>query len=128
MASPYTAQFRRSVVDAWRVSNQPLKRFAASFGLSPCTVRTWSRAANDSARAKPGSGLRFARVVAKSRAQSPIDSLLGGALSAEPEASDSLVASGAITLVLGSIRIVVEQGFDPDLLREVVSALSEASR
>jgi len=77
--------------------------FCRQHGLIPCTLSNWLRErkpADVGAGAAPGSPIEFVRVARRGEATSELAILAGGA------------------------RIVVRRGFDPKLLRDVVSALS----
>ena len=94
-------------VAQWKKSGLTAERFAAQEGLKPGTLLWWSSRLRRSVAEKAEVG--FARLI-------PVEEV-------PPQASES----GALEIVLASGRVVrVRPGFDPALLRDVLSVL-EAS-
>lgn len=109
------------LVEAWEASGGTAAAFAAEQGISESSLRWWKtelsrRARKQGARRSPGPGRRrapvaIARVVREG----------------ETPPTATARCEGSIELVLGDTRVVVAPGFDAQLLREVVRALSEPS-
>ena len=107
------------LVDAWEASGGPAAAFAVEQGISESSLRWWKteisrRARKQTSRRSPGPRRRdapvaIARVVREG----------------ETPPAAAARSEGSIELVLGGTRAVVAPGFDPQLLREVVRALSE---
>jgi hypothetical protein len=105
-------------VEAWEASGLTAASFAAEEGVAESSLRWWKtelvrRARKQGARRSPGpgrgaAGVAVARVVREGEAPP--------AASGRPKESIELVLEGA--------RVVVAHGFDAQLLREVVRALS----
>lgn len=95
MRKRYTARQREQLIEAVRTSGEPVAAAAERLGVTASTAYFWMKAAR--ATRQP----QFARLV--------------------PESPTT-----AASLVLGvrGVAIRVEAGFDADLLRAVVSALS----
>ena len=101
------------LVAAWDSSGQSAEAFASARGLVEGTLRWWkaeleSRARGETRRRpprredRPTGAVRLAQVVRR---------------------ASSSVSSGGIVVQVGAARVVVEGGFDPRLLRELVAAL-----
>lgn len=114
------------LVAAWESSGQTAEAFASAHGVTERTLRWWkfelARRANNEPRRRPprrdsasmpGRGVVFAPVVRR------------GARAVEGSRAGSSMSGLAV--VAGGARIVVERGFDGQLLREVVRALEGAS-
>jgi len=109
------------LVDAWEASGQTASSFAAEQGISEASLRWWKtelsrRARKQGARRSPGPGRRTARVAVARVVREG---------EAPPAATER--PKGSIEVVLDGARIVLAPGFDAQLLREVVRALSERS-
>ena len=107
------------LVDAWEASGRTASAFAAEKGIAETSLRWWKtelarRARRQGARRSPGPGRGVARAVSVARVVRQ-----GEAVPAIEER-----ATGSIELVLGGVRLVVSRGFDAQLLRELVRALS----
>ena len=106
------------LVAAWELSGLSAETFASEQGILPTTLKWWKtelgrRARNEVRRRPPhrqskAGGVPLAKVVRP--------------------ASRAIATSrpGAIAVVVGQARVVVEDGFDRRLLREVVRVLEEA--
>lgn len=95
MRRRYTAKQREHLIEAVRKSGEPVKTVATRMGVSVSTAYLWMKGA-------PVPGVpQFARLVPEPRAA---------------------LTSLAVRVGFASIR--VDQGFDAELLRAVVSALS----
>ena len=101
MRRRYTAEERQQFVEQVR-SGATVREVAARLGLNSSLGYRWMQLAGAASSSK---GPRFARLVRASAA-----------------------SVGAITLQVGPVMIRVEAGFDSELLRAVVSALSAGSR
>ena len=99
MRRRYTAEERQRFVDEVRTTGASVKEVAARLGLDTSIGYRWMQAA------RQGSAPKFARLV------------IAGP---RPPA--------AIAIEMGGAVVRVEAGFDSELLREVVAALSAASR
>jgi hypothetical protein len=109
------------LVEAWEASGRTASSFAADQGIAETSLRWWKtelsrRARRQGARRSPGpgrgtTGVAVARVVREGEA---------------PPAPTER-PKGSIELVLDGARVVLAPGFDGQLLREVVRALSERS-
>ena len=95
MRKRYTAQQREHLLETVRTSGEPVQTVAERMGVGVATAYLWTKAARTTKRPQ------FARLVPKPR-----------------EAAASLV------LRVGGAAIRVDRGFDVDLLRAVVAALS----
>ena len=95
MAKRHTARKRAKLIELVRTSGSPVKVVAEGMGISVSTAYLWMR------RAPAAPEPTFARVL---------------------PASSS--AKRRLTVEVGGAVIQLEPGFDPDLLRQVVSALS----
>jgi hypothetical protein len=104
------------LVAAWESSGLSAEAFASEHSIAETTLRWWRtelarRARNEVRRRPPGGkhtpagGVPLAKVV---------------------RPGDSSASSSRVAVVVGRTRILVEQGFDRLLLREVVRALEEA--
>lgn len=102
------------LIAAWDSSGLSAEAFASERGLVEGTLRWWkaeleSRARGETRRRpprredRPVEAVRLARVVR--------------------QASGGSASSGGIVVQVGAARVVVEGGFDPRLLRELVAAL-----
>lgn len=101
------------LVGAWESSGLSAEAFASERGLGAGTLRWWKAELESRARGKtrrrpprredrPAAGkVTLARVVRRPDGSSP----------------------GRVAVLVGHARVVVEGGFDPQLLREVVGAL-----
>ena len=99
MRKRYTAEQReRLVAEVWK-TGEPVRVVAERLGVTASSAHLWVKQAS----AAPSTPV-FARVV---RSPAP--------------------AGRSLTLEVGRARVRVEPGFDAALLREVVSALSDAS-
>jgi transposase-like protein len=87
---------KRAEVEAWRASGISLVRFASERGYSRSALEKWAQAVREEDKAL--SAPRFVRLAAASM-------------------------PSALVVEIGAARVRVEQGFDPGLLREVISAL-----
>lgn len=103
MSATYTDRDREALLDEARRIGESLAEVARRRGVAPQTAYGWARRR----RRKPVAGdepeVEFARVV---REGSELD-------------------GDAIELVVGAARVVVRRGFDGELLRQLVAALSE---
>ena len=104
------------LVAAWAKSGRTASSFAADHGIAESSLRWWKtelarRARKEAPRRSPGPrrmpAVALARVVREGEVVNP------------PGES----APGAVSVVVGGARVVVEAGFDGKLLREVVEAL-----
>ncbi len=95
MRRRYTARQREQLIEAVRTSGEPIQAVAERLGVTASTAYLWVKSAR--ATKLP----RFARLVRESR-----------------------VTSASLVLRVGGVAIRVEAGFDAELLRAVVSALS----
>ena len=95
MGKRYGAKDRERLVEAVRKSGESIRAVAARMGVKEATAYFWMK------RARQSMAPAFARVVPSRR---------------EPTTALRVEVSGAI--------ILLESGFDAQLLREVVSALS----
>ena len=99
MRKRYTAEQRERLVAEVRKTGAPVREVAARLGVTVSSAYLWMKEAG------PGpSTAVFARVV-------PSGTTIGR----------------SVTLEVGRARVRVEAGFDAELLRQVVSALSDAS-
>lgn len=109
------------LVAAWETSGVSSEAFASERGVVESTLRWWkaelAKRGRNEGRQRPPRGPRRTRARAGSvpfaRVVSP----------GEPAAPTGRVAGVAV--LVGRARVVVERGFDRDLLREVVRALEE---
>lgn len=112
------------LVSGWESSGLTAEVFASEHGVAGSTLRWWKtelarRARKEAPRRPPkrpslmtASGVALARVVRPGEASA----------SGPPGARG---ARGSVAVVVGGARIVVEQGFDGGLLRDVLRALEE---
>jgi transposase-like protein len=96
MRTRYTAQQREHLIEAVRTSGEPVRAVAERMGVSASAAYLWMKAA------RPTKRPQFARLV--------------------PEPPTSAVPS--LILRVGGAAIRVDPGFDAELLRSVVSALT----
>jgi transposase-like protein len=99
MRKRYTAEQREQLVAEVRKTGESVQAVADRLGVTASSAHLWMKKAS-AARSAPV----FARVV---RTPTP--------------------AGRSLTLEVGRARVRVEPGFDAALLREVVTALSDAS-
>ena len=95
-------------VREWRASGRTAGEFASGFDFEASTLRWWASRLKTGAAGKPGPYL--ARVVRKRSSTSYV---------AVPVHS----TGSELEVVIGGARIVVRRDFDPELLREIASAL-----
>jgi transposase-like protein len=95
MRRRYTAQQREHLIETVRTSGEPVKAVAERMGVSVSAAYLWMKAARTTKRPQ------FARLVPEPRAM-----------------------AASLVLRVGGAAIRVEPGFDAELLRAVVSALS----
>ncbi len=105
------------LVAAWEKSGRSAASFAAEQGVAESSLRWWKtelarRARKEPARRSPGP--RRARSVALAR------------VVREGETATSERTGQTVSVVVGGARILVEPGFDEQLLRKVVQALGGA--
>lgn len=99
------------LVGEWRESGLSARQFAAAHGLTDASLRYWGTRLADAAKEsdvrvrRPPGATSLARVVRHG----------------EPPPG-----GGRIMVMIGKASLVVEAGFDPAHLRDVVRALSEA--
>src|SRR5262249_35439100 len=119
MRTRMSARKWSELVAAWESSGVSAEAFASEHGVMAATLKWWKtelgrRARNEGRRRPPppkprtGGGIAFAKVVRQ---------------------EDGVVAPRAVAgvaIVVGRARIVVEHGFDRQLLRDVVRVLEEA--
>jgi hypothetical protein len=128
-------------VRGWQASGMSAKKYAETNGFSESTLRYWSYRLVGTSRA-----LRILRLVPKAAcpAAPPETSPVAEALpaletsprfEASPEAETSpakvaspLATTSQLMVEVGLARIVVQSGFDRQLLAEVVGALSGGAR
>lgn len=102
-------------VAAWRASGKTAREFAAEHSLSASTLAWWR------------SRLRRLRSL---DAEAPATAVAGGAerpsvrMAKVVATKGQFGAEGTLVIELGGARIVVRQGFDTHLLRDVVVALT----
>jgi transposase-like protein len=94
MGKRHTARERERLIELVRTSGSPVKLVAERLGISASTAYLWMKRA-------PEAPLGFAKVVPVSMSTGP-----------------------KLTVAVGDAVIQLEPGFDADLLRQVVSALS----
>lgn len=108
-------------VAQWETSGGSARAFAQGHGIAEASLRWWKselarRSRNEPARRSPGptprgeSRVTMARVV-RDGEQAPVE---------QPPAEQ---VPTEVTVAVGTARIVVQRGFDAELLREVVDAL-----
>jgi hypothetical protein len=103
-------------VREWRASDKSAEEFAAEREFEGSTLRYWaSRLKSDAERAL-SPPTTIARVVRR-RSRKPRVEVAG---------APAMVVD-QLDVVLGNARIVVRRGFDPELLRQVVTALGTAT-
>jgi transposase-like protein len=95
MGKRHTARERERLIELVRTSGSPVKVVAERLGISASTAYLWVKRAPESPQ------VAFARVVPVSSSGGP-----------------------KLTVAVGDAVIQLEPGFDSDLLRQVVSALS----
>ena len=95
MRRRYTARQREQLIEAVRTSGEPVAAAAERLGVTASTAYFWMKAAR--ATSQP----QFVRLIPESRS-----------------------GSASLVLRVRGVAIRVEAGFDADLLRAVVSALS----
>jgi transposase-like protein len=95
MQKRYTAEQREQLVEAVRARGESVGAAAARLGVSASTAYLWMKAARSGGRPQ------FARLVRQSQ-----------------------VKPAALVVRVGDVAIAVEAGFDVELLRAVVGALS----
>jgi transposase-like protein len=95
MSRRYTAKQREHLIETVRTSGEPVKTVAERMGVSAATAYLWMKAVRSTKRPQ------FARLM--SETQRPVASL---------------------ELRVGGAAIRVDAGFDAELLRAVVAALS----
>jgi transposase-like protein len=100
MRKQYTAEQRERLVAEVRRTGESVRVVAERLGVTASSAYLWMKEAGATRRSEPA----FARVV---RSAAP--------------------TGRSVTLEVGRARVRVEPGFDAGLLREVVSALSDAS-
>jgi transposase-like protein len=100
MRKQYTAEQRERLVAEVRKTGESVRVVAERLGVTASSAYLWMKEAAAAGRSEPA----FARVVRSA-------------------SSKGL----SLTLEVGRARVRVETGFDAALLREVVSALSDAS-
>jgi transposase-like protein len=100
MRKRYTAEQRERLVAEVRRTGDSVRVVAERLGVTPSSAYLWMKEATE---ARPSTPV-FARVV-------PSGTTVGQ----------------SVTLEVGRARVRVEVGFDAELLRQVVSALSDAS-
>jgi transposase-like protein len=96
MRKQYTDEQREQLIAEVRATGEKVRVVAARLGVGPSTAYHWMKEA-----AAPESAPVFARVV-PSRAATP----------------------SSLVIELGRATVRVEIGFDPELLRNVIAALS----
>lgn len=107
------------LVAAWEASGESAVSFSSEHGVAESSLRWWRtelarRARKEAARRSPGPNGRPASAVAIAR------------VVREGEEGPTVVpAREHVAIVVGRVRIVVERGFDRQLLRDVVGALRE---
>lgn len=107
------------LVAAWDASGQSVSEFSSEHGVTESSLRWWRteiarRARKEAARHSPGPGRRSALAVSLARVVRQGDEVAA----VEP-------SGGQVSIVVGAVSIVVERGFDRQLLRDVVGALRE---
>ena len=111
MRRTYTRAERDELIRAVRVRGQPVPEAAARLGVAAATAYNWLRRAN-------GRGTRSTGMPAKaSNLQRPAFARLVPASTGE----------ASLVLRVGGAEIEVRRGFDGELLRAVVTALSGGS-
>lgn len=99
MRKRYTTEERERLIEEVRSTGEPVRVVAERLGICVSSAFRWTK----DARAVPRAPT-FARVLPSTAA-----------------------ASAALRLEVGRVTVRVDTGFDPDLLRRVVAALSEPS-
>jgi hypothetical protein len=107
------------LVAAWESSGLSAEAFAGEHGVAESTLRWWktelARRARHEVRRRPPRRQRMATsAVTLARVVRP------------GERPAQTRQAGAVAVIVGGARIIVEQGFDGQLLREVVRALEAA--
>ena len=102
MRKRYTAEQREQLIAEVRATGERAGLVAKRMGVTPSTAYLWMKAAAPATTAPV-----FARVV--------------------PAPSIKAVPVSRLELEVGGAQLIVECGFDPALLRQVVSALSASS-
>lgn len=108
------------LVAAWEASGESAVSFSSAHGVAESSLRWWRtelvrRARKEATRRSPGPGRRPASAVAIAR------------VVREGEVPTVDPARKHVAIVIGQVRIVVERGFDRQLLRDVVGALREGA-
>lgn len=102
------------LVSAWEASGQTSGEFASTRGIAESSLRWWKTELS-----------RRARKLAARRSPGPRDRGASVALARVVREGEVPPATAStIELVLGSVRVAVASGFDAELLRDVVRALS----
>ena len=96
MRRRYTSKQREQLIETVRASGEPVKAVAARMGVTVSTAYLWMK------DGPVPSAPQFARLVPEPRA-----------------------ASTSLVVRVGSAAIRVDQGFDAELLRAVISALTQ---
>lgn len=122
------------LVTAWEASGQSAASFADERGIAESALRRWKaefarRSRRESARRLAGMTRAMRVPLARVLREGEALPSRGRPASVVGEASSAATAqsNGSIALVLDRVRVVVAPGFDAQLLREVVRALSERS-
>jgi len=128
-------------VRGWQASGVSAKKYAESNGFSESTLRYWSYRLVGTSRA-----LRILRLVPKAACAgappeassaaetlpvvetSPRSEALPKAEASTAKGASRLAATSQLTVEVGLARVVVQAGFDRQLLAEVVGALSGGAR
>ncbi len=97
---------RRSVVEGWRRSEEPLTRYCARLGVSMSSFYRWRRTVNEAPQGKP----RFV----------PVSVVEPSAASAVPAKHET---AGVWVVLENGRRLDLARGFCPATLRAAVSAL-----
>jgi hypothetical protein len=104
------------LVSAWEASGQTSGEFASTRGIAESSLRWWKTELS-----------RRARKLAARRSPGPRDRGKTAAVALARvvrEGESAPTTASAIELVLDGVRVAVAPGFDAELLREVVRALS----
>lgn len=103
-------------VREWRGSGKSAEEFAAGREFEGSTLRYWASRLKSDAERAPSSPPPIARVVRRRSRKPSVEAALA-----------PVMVVDQLDVVLGSARIVVRRGFDPELLRQVVAALGAAT-
>ena len=103
-------------VAEWEASGGSARAFAQEHGIAEASLRWWKselarRSRNEPPRRSPGPTPRREPSVALARVMR------------DGEVLPTTETRSEVVVMLGSARIVVQQGFDPELLRAVCDAL-----